>query len=98
MAVDDTSTIIKRLRRHLLHAKRLDVLSDSFSIFVFEALRQELKDVPTRLLLRSGSLDELPLNGLDEEHMLRARLEQHRIARDFLTWAEQHSRPESQPP
>lgn len=90
MAVDDLSTIIERLRLHLLNAKRLDVLSDSFSIFVFDALRQELRDVPTRLLLRSGSLDELPLNGLDEEHMLRASLEQHRIAREFLTWAEHH--------
>src|SRR4051812_44979615 len=90
MAVGDPSTIIERLRQHLLEAKRLDVLSDSFSIFVFHALRRGLADVPTRVLLRNGSLEELPLNGLDEEHTLRANLDQHRIAREFTAWAEQH--------
>lgn len=89
MAFSDTSTKLERLRQRLVHATGLDVLSDSFSIFVFDSLREELKDVPTRVLLRNGSLSELPLNGLDEEHMLRARLEQHRIAREFLTWAEE---------
>lgn len=90
MTVGDTPTIIERLRHHLLEADRLDVLSDSFSIFVFDALRRELQNVPTRLLLRSGSLNELPLNGLEEEHTFRAKLEQHRIAREFLAWADGH--------
>src|SRR4051794_8596954 len=90
MPVEDKSTIIERLQEHLLEAKRLDVLSDSFSIFVFDALRRELAGVPTRVLLRNGSLADLPLNGLDEEHTLRASLDQHRIAREFTAWAEQH--------
>ncbi|CCQ15626.1 DEAD/DEAH box helicase-like protein [Rhodococcus sp. AW25M09] len=89
MALDDSRPIVERLRQHLADARALDALSDSFSIFVFDALRKELKDVPTRLLLRNGSLDEFPLNGLDEEHVLRARLEQQRIAREFLIWAEE---------
>lgn len=89
MTVDNTPTNIERLRQRLPEAERLDVLSDSFSIFVFDALRQDLAKLPTRLLLRSGTLEELPLNGLDDEHLLRARLDQHRIAREFLIWAEQ---------
>lgn len=90
MATDDSNSIVETLRQRLGDATRLDVLSDSFSIFVFDALRKVLAGVPTRLLLRSGSLDEFPLNGLDEEHVLRSRLEQHRIALEFLTWAEGH--------
>ncbi|GAA1243157.1 helicase-related protein [Oryzihumus leptocrescens] len=90
MVVDDAGPLIDRLRRQLADARRMDVLSESFSIFVFEALRKELAGVPVRLLLRDGSIDELPLNGLGEEHVLRAHLDQHRIAREFLAWAEQH--------
>lgn len=88
MAVTDSRPLIEGVRERLDGTRRLDVLSDSFSIFVFDALRAELSEVQTRVLLRVGSLEQVPLNGLDEEHVLRARLEQHRIAREFLGWAE----------
>lgn len=81
---------IRNLRKHLTGASRLDSLSESFSIFVYEALRENLGDVDLRLLLWNGSLDDLPLNGLNQEHLQRARLDQHRIARECLAWAEQH--------
>ena len=91
MAVDDTSTIIERLRQHLLHAKRLDVL-------VRLVLDLRLRRAPPRAerTYRRASFSAAARStscrstDLDEEHMLRARLEQHRIAREFLTWAEQH--------
>jgi SNF2 family DNA or RNA helicase len=80
---------IERLRKHLTGAIRLDSLSESFSIFVYEALQEQLADVDLRLLLWDGSLESCPLNGLGQEHLKRARLEQHRITRECLAWAEQ---------
>ncbi|MCI2237076.1 SNF2-related protein [Paenibacillus sp. TRM 82003] len=85
----DTTPLVERLRERLAGAEQVDVLSDSFSLFVYDALKAELADVRARLLLRDGSLDDVPLNGLDQEHVLRARLDQHQIAQDFLTWAEE---------
>lgn len=84
----DSDPLIERVRERLEGIEQLDVLSDSFSLFVYDALKAELANVRARVLLRNGSLDETPLNGLEEEHVLRARLDQHRIAREFLIWAE----------
>jgi hypothetical protein len=83
-------TPLANLRKHLTEASRLDSLSESFSIFVYEALGEQLATVQMRVLLWDGSLDDYRLNGLDHEHLLRARLDQHRVARECLTWAEQH--------
>ena len=77
------------LRRHLRDATSLDSLSESFSIFVHDALKAELADVDLRLLLWGRNTENLPLNGLDDENLLRARLDQHRVAREFVEWAEQ---------
>ena len=81
---------IDNLRNHLTGASRVDSLSESFSIFVYEALREQLAEVDLRLLLWDASLDDHPLNGLDHEHLQRARLDQHRVARECLAWAEEH--------
>ncbi len=90
MATEEANSALLRLKARLVEARRLDVLTDSFSIFLFEALADELRDVPTRVLLRSNSLDDFPLNGLEEENLLRSRLTQHRVARDFLAWADKN--------
>ncbi|WP_406112835.1 helicase-related protein [Kitasatospora purpeofusca] len=92
MVASDAGRAIDRLRKHLTGATRLDSLSESFSLFVFEALQDELADVDLRLLLHGQSLEELPLNGLEEENLKRARLDQHRIARAFVAWAEERLR------
>ena len=86
---DDAGRPVDRLRKHLAGASRLDTLSESFSIFVYDALRDELADVDLRLLLWRDGLEEHPLNGLGEENLHRARLDQHRIARNFTSWAEE---------
>ncbi|RKE17557.1 helicase-related protein [Streptomyces sp. TLI_171] len=88
MVASDAGHAIDRLRKHLTGATRLDSLSESFSLFVFEALQDELTNVDLRLLLHDHSLEEFPLNGLEEENLKRARLDQHRIARAFAAWAE----------
>lgn len=85
----DGAAPIINLRKHLTGATRLDSLSESFSIFVYEALQEQLADVDLRLLLWDGSLEGYPLNGLRHENIQRARLEQHRVARECLAWAEQ---------
>lgn len=90
MVPSDAGNAIDRLRKHLTGATRLDSLSESFSVFVYEALQDELTDVELRLLLHGHSLAEFPLNGLDEENLKRAQLDQHRIAHAFVTWAEEH--------
>lgn len=90
MVPSDTGRTIDRLRKHLTGATRLDSLSESFSVFVYEALKEELVNVDLRLLLHGHSLDDFALNGLEEENLHRARLDQHRVARVFLTWAEEH--------
>ena len=90
MVPSDAGNAIDRLRKHLTGATRLDSLSESFSLFVYEALQDELTDVELRLLLHGHSLDEFPLNGLDEENLKRAQLDQHLIAHAFVTWAEEH--------
>ncbi|WP_063807101.1 helicase-related protein [Streptomyces scabiei] len=90
MVPNDAGQAIDRLRKHLTGATRLDSLSESFSLFVYETLRDELPGVDLRLLLHGHSLEEFPLNGLEEENLKRARLDQHRIARAFVSWAEQH--------
>lgn len=92
MVPSDAGNAIDRLRKHLTGATRLDSLSASFSLFVYEALQDELTDVELRLLLHGHSLEEFPLNGLEEENLKRARLDQHRIAHAFVTWAEAHLR------
>ncbi|MEV8353593.1 helicase-related protein [Streptomyces niveus] len=92
MVPSDAGNAIDRLRKHLTGATRLDSLSESFSLFVYEALQDELTDVELRLLLHGHSLEEFPLNGLEEENLKRARLDQHRIAHAFVTWAEERLR------
>jgi hypothetical protein len=92
MVPSDAGNAFDRLRKHLTGATRLDSLSESFSLFVYEALRDELTDVELRLLLHGHSLEEFPLNGLEQENLKRARLDQHRIARVFVAWAEEHLR------
>ena len=90
MATRDSGRAIDRLREHLdaEGAARLDSLSESFSLFVYEALQDKLTNVTARLLLHDGNLEDFPLNGLDAENRKRARLDQHRIARAFAAWAE----------
>ncbi|MEU2246028.1 helicase-related protein [Streptomyces sp. NPDC019224] len=90
MVPSDAGNAIDRLRKHLTGATRVDSLSESFSLFVYEALQDELTDVDLRLLLHGASLTDFPLNGLEQENLKRARLDQHRIARAFATWAEEH--------
>jgi hypothetical protein len=92
MAPSNAGNAIDRLRKHLTGATRLDSLSESFSLFVYEALQEELSQVDLRLLLYRDSLKEFALNGLAEENLKRARLDQHRIARAFVAWAEEHLR------
>lgn len=79
--------IVDSLRRHLTGAASVDALSESFSVYVYDAVMKYASDVSSRLLLWDGSLDAYPLNGLGNEHRLRARLDQHRIARDCAEWA-----------
>ncbi|WP_197080757.1 helicase-related protein [Cellulomonas sp. A375-1] len=87
MTTEDDAIV--RLRAHLNGASAVSSLSESFSIFAFEAFEDVLADADTRLLLWRGAL-EAPLNGLDAEHLLRSRLDQHHAARRCLAWAEQH--------
>ena len=87
---DDAGRPVDRLRKHLAGASRLDALSESFSVFVHDALKDELAGVDLRLALWHDSLAEHPLNGLAEENVHRSRLDQHRIAREFVAWADQH--------
>ena len=91
MTLNDAGRAVDRLREHLSDdVTCLNSLSESFSIFVYEALRDGLADVDLRLLLHDQSLALYPLNGLEAENVLRARLDQHRIARSFTAWAEGH--------
>ncbi|RLV68188.1 DNA/RNA helicase, superfamily II, SNF2 family [Streptomyces sp. CBMAI 2042] len=90
MVPSDAGHAIDRLRKHLTGATRVDSLSESFSLYVYEALQDELTDVDLRLLLHGHSLQDFPLNGLEQENLKRARLDQHRIARTFVAWAEEH--------
>ena len=91
MGDGDTGRAIDRLRNHLRYeARRLDSLSESFSVFVYEALADGLADTDVRLLLHEQSLEQFPLNGLQAENLRRARLDQHRVARLFTDWAERH--------
>jgi hypothetical protein len=91
MIPSEAGRAIDRLRKHLTaDAARLDTLSESFSLFVYETLQDKLASVDLRLLLHNQSLEQFPLNGLEAENLKRARLDQHRIARAFVTWAEEH--------
>lgn len=91
MVPADNGRGIDRLHRHLAAgATRLDSLSESFSLFVYEVLQDKLADVDVRLLLHNDGVARFPLNGLEAENLMRARLDQHRIARGFVAWAEQH--------
>jgi Helicase conserved C-terminal domain/Type III restriction enzyme, res subunit len=91
MVPGDTGRSIDRLQKYLAaRATRLDSLSESFSLFVYEMLQDQLADVDVRLLLHDDSVARFPLNGLGAENLLRARLDQHRIARGFAAWAEGH--------
>ncbi len=85
---EDAGRPVDRLRKHLTGAARLDALSESFSIYVYEALKDELSEDEIRLILWNGSLTAHPLNGLSEENLQRSRLDQHRVAREFVSWAE----------
>lgn len=85
---DTLGSVLDSLRARLASSTGLDALSESFSIYVYEALASELSSINTRLLLWAQSVETLPLNGLDEENLLRARLDQHRVAREFANWAE----------
>jgi hypothetical protein len=84
----EAGRLLDALRSHLANAASLDSLSESFSVFVHEALKRDLAEVDARLLLWRDSLAHHPLNGLEEENLLRARLDQHRVAREFVAWAE----------
>ncbi|OLL78849.1 DEAD/DEAH box helicase-like protein [Pseudonocardia sp. Ae168_Ps1] len=86
-AAAETGAIVDTVRRHLTAATGMAALSESFSLYVYDALEGELADVDLRLLLWGRSLEQYPLNGLDQEHLLRARLDQHRVAKDFARWA-----------
>lgn len=91
MTLSEAGRAIDRLRKHLTaDAVRLDSLAESFSLFVYEALQDKLANVDLRLLLHDLSLEQFPLNGLEAENLKRARLDQHRIARAFVAWAEGH--------
>ena len=91
MTLNDSGRAVDRLREHLSDGVTcLSSLSESFSIFVYEAIRDGLADVDLRLLLHDQSLAHYPLNGLEAENVHRARLDQHRIARSFTAWAEGH--------
>jgi superfamily II DNA or RNA helicase len=91
MVPADNGRGIDRLHKHLAAgATRLDSLSESFSLFVYEVLQDKLADVDVRLLLHNDSIARFPLNGLEAENLMRARLDQHRIARGFAAWAEGH--------
>lgn len=91
MTPSESGRAIDRLRKHLTaDAARMDSLSESFSLFVYEVLQDKLADVDLRLLLHNRSLEQFPLNGLEVENLKRARLDQHRVARAFVAWAEQH--------
>ena len=91
MTPSEAGRAIDRLRKHLTaDAVRLDSLAESFSVFVYEALQDKLANVDLRLLLHDQSLEQFPLNGLEAENLKRARLDQHRIARAFVAWAEEH--------
>lgn len=90
MVGSDPGSILDRLSKHLTGATRLDSLSESFSIYVYDAIKEALNDVDVRLLLHETSLDTRPLNGLGQEHVLRSHLDQHRIAADLAEWAQKH--------
>lgn len=60
MVPSDAGHAIDQLRKHLTGATRLDSLSESFSLFVYEALQDELTDVDLRLLLHGHSLEHFP--------------------------------------
>jgi len=78
------------LRHYFDGASQISSLSESFSIFVWEAFKKQLANADLRVLLWKGVLNSSPLNGSPNEHHSRIRLDQHRIARDFQTWAEHH--------
>src|ERR1700683_4169969 len=91
MPPTESGPAIGRLREHLTaDAARLDSLSESFSLFVYEVLQDKLAHVDVRLLLHDKSLEQFPLNGREAENLKRARLDQHRIARAFVAWADEH--------
>ena len=91
MTLNDSGRAVDRLREHLSGGvTQMSSLSESFSIFVYEAIRDRLAGVDLRLLLHDQSLVQYPLNGLEAENVQRARLDQHRIARSFTAWAEEH--------
>jgi len=74
---DDGGRPVDRLRKHLTGASRLDSLSESFSVFVHDALKDELGDVDLRLALWQGSLTTHPLN-LDAPMRLVSRADRDR--------------------
>lgn len=82
--------VVDQLRAHIQPLARVDALSETFSIFVYEALAKDFANVDARLLLWKDSLETFHLNGLGEENLLRARLDQHRVAREFVAWADNH--------
>jgi len=84
-----TSVVEQLLAHKSVDNNKLDSLSESYSIFAYEALKGTLADTDLRLLLWRGALDD-PLNGRDAEHLLRSRLNQHRVAADCRVWAERH--------
>jgi Helicase conserved C-terminal domain/SNF2-related domain len=91
MIPSEAGRAIDRLHEHLTaDTTRLDSLSESFSLFVYEELQDKLVSVDLRLLLHSQSLEQFPLNGLEAENLKRSQLDQHHIARAFVTWAEEH--------
>lgn len=86
---DKAGRPIDHLKRHLTDAARLDALSESFSIYVYDELKDQLSDDELRLILWEDSLATHALNGLDQENLHRSRLDQHRVAREFVAWAKE---------
>ncbi|MCH1883951.1 helicase-related protein [Agrococcus sp. ARC_14] len=67
----------------------VDALSQSFSLFAWDALKDQLEHSTVRLLLWRD-WQHAHLNGGHSENLQRARLDQHRIARECTTWSTDH--------
>ena len=81
-----TDRVIDVLRPQLTPGRRLDVVTQSFSLFAFSAIRQELDAmVGCRLLLPSASVD-LALLGSDADRASRNRLQTRWLANRLLQW------------
>ncbi|AKO96671.1 Superfamily II DNA/RNA helicase, SNF2 family [Marinovum algicola DG 898] len=81
------------LREHLAEGSKLSVISGLFSIYGFESLKHELKELDKfRLILAQEPANDLPeskiasLSGDEFELRFRNRLDQNRIAKECAKW------------